>query len=258
MQPFNKSSHAPVGTAFFLVLGLAILPFSLRFAGIQLPISPKLSGATDAWQQISEVFVANKFPVVADLAENREDAGQPSNSEDTADSVRQLACNGDIEKECDTFGDISTVEAAKAVSPRRVATGRAKRVKVTKQPVASIVVAGSEIKQMALNALNALNISGEKRFELKKAKEFQLKAEILKNINIQLFNDAFPVITPAKNSTVPKNMKMTVRVKRVASAAGESTAQCKVFSAMALERRRQCDRAALINLPVVNVDNSEF
>jgi hypothetical protein len=49
-----------------------------------------------------------------------------------------------------------------------------------------------------------------------------------------------------------------VRFKKPATATGETAAQCKVFSALSLERRRQCDRASLMSVPVVNPDNSEF
>jgi len=73
MQRINKSGHSPVGTAFFLVLGLAILPFSLKFAGVQVSFNPQLSGATDAWQQISEVFAASYHTgLPADLSVNQE------------------------------------------------------------------------------------------------------------------------------------------------------------------------------------------
>lgn len=266
MQRLNKSQNAPVSTALILALGLAILPFSLRFAGIQLPINPTLSGAMDAWQQISEIFAASQNPVViSDPSVNQEeDSEQRCSAEHPADPTSQLSCYVEAKKGCDTFGDIPAAVTPKVGGTRRATTNRSKQVSASEQPVASIVIAGSEIRQMALNALNALNMTGEQRVEWAKTKQFHEKAELLKsqkselfkNIDIQ-FQNGFSGIG-SKNIAVPKNLKVTIKMKRPASASGQSTAQCKVFSALSQERRRECDRAALISFPVVNVDNSEF
>jgi len=59
MQRLNRPAHAPLGTAFFLFLGLAIVPVSLKAAGVHLSFSPSLSAAADAWNEISEVFGAS-------------------------------------------------------------------------------------------------------------------------------------------------------------------------------------------------------
>jgi hypothetical protein len=267
MQRLNKSQNAPVSTALYLVLGLAILPFSLRFAGIQLPINPSLSGAMDAWQQISEIFAASQNPVViSDPSVNQEeDSEQRCSDEHSIDPTSQLAWYVEAKKGCDTFGVISAVHTPRTINTRRATTNRSKRASAPEQPVASIVIAGSEIRQMALNALNALNITGEQRIERYKTQQFHAKAELfksrkselLKNIDIQ-FQNGFSGIAGPRNIAVPKNLKVTVKMKRPASASGQSTAQCKVFSALSQERRRECDRAALISLPVVNVDISEF
>src|SRR5438552_7079264 len=50
------SHRPPLGTAFFLFLGLAIVPISLKAAGVHVNFSPRLSAAVDAWKQVSEVF----------------------------------------------------------------------------------------------------------------------------------------------------------------------------------------------------------
>jgi hypothetical protein len=265
MQRINKSGHSPVGTAFFLVLGLAILPFSLRFAGIQVSFNPKLSGAMDAWQQISEVFAASYNPgAPADLSVNREqDTDQQKGSEECADSVSEYACNGQLEEEFDTISDISKPAAPNTTCSRRTGTPRVKRVNASTPPVASIVIAGTVMKHLALNAVNALNFVADQRIERMKTQEIQKKTDFLKNIDLkkiemELFKNGIPALTSTKNITVPKNVKVQVRFKKPASASGEATAQCKVFSALSLERRRQCDRAALISVPVVNPDSSEF
>ena len=269
MQRFNKSAHAPVGTAFLLVLGLAILPFSLRLAGIQVMINPRISGAMDAWEQVSEAFAASFHPgLSADLSVNQEQGTEQQNGpENCAEAMSQYACRGELIEESDTISDISQVEVPvdvpKAICTRRVGPTRAKRVAASAPPVASIVIAGSVMKHLALDAVNALSFTAEHRIEQRKTQESQKKSEFLKKeflekIDTELFKNGIQLTPSAKNITLPKNVKVLVRVKKPASALGQATVQCKVFSAMALERRRQCDRAALISDPVVNPDHSEF
>jgi len=260
MQRINKSGHSPVGTAFFLVLGLAILPFSLKFAGVQVSFNPQLSGATDAWQQISEVFAASYHTgLPADLSVNREQpTDRQQGSEECTDSATQSACNGQVEEEFDTISDISKPQTPNATCSTRTAKTHAKRVAASGPPVAAIVVAGTVMQHLALNAVNALNFAADQRIPRFKAREVQRKTEFLNNIEMELFKNGIPGLTSTKNVTVPKNLKVQVRFKKPATATGETAAQCKVFSALSLERRRQCDRASLMSLPVVTTDTSEF
>jgi len=260
MQRINKSGHSPVGTAFFLVLGLAILPFTLKFAGIQVSFNPQLSGATDAWQQISEVFAASYHTgLPAELSVNREQqTEQQQGSEECSDSTSQYACDGQREEEFDTISNISKPQTPNATCSSRTAKTHVKRVAASVPPVASIVVAGTVMQHLALNAVNALNFVSDQRIARLKARELEKKTEFLNNIEMELFKNGIPGLTSTKNITVPKNLKVQVRFKKPATATGETAAQCKVFSALSLERRRQCDRASLMSVPVVNPDNSEF
>jgi len=260
MQRINKSGHSPVGTAFFLVLGLAILPFSLKFAGIQVSFNPQLSGATDAWQQISEVFAASYHTgLPADLSVNREQEKdqQQQDSEECTDSASEYACNGEPDEEFDTISNSSKAVVPDTTCTKRTAKTRVKHVTASAPPVASIVVAGTLVRHLALNAVNSLNFASEQRIERLKAQEVQRKTEYLKNIEIELFKNGIPSVNFTKNTSIPKNLKVQVRFKKPATASGENTA-CKVFSSLTMERRRQCDRASLVSIPVVNVDNSEF
>ena len=54
MQRLHKSPQAGLGLTFFTFLALAIIPFSLRAAGVRVSISPRLSAAIDVWRQISD------------------------------------------------------------------------------------------------------------------------------------------------------------------------------------------------------------
>src|SRR6185295_263085 len=56
MQQTGKSTHTSVGAAFFVFLGLAVIPFSLKAVGVEESLSPRLAAATDAWRQVAEAF----------------------------------------------------------------------------------------------------------------------------------------------------------------------------------------------------------
>src|SRR5215468_6236683 len=218
MQRLNKSGHSQVGTAFFLVLGLAILPFSLRFAGIQVSFNPKLSGALDAWQQISEVFTTSyNSAVLTDVSVNQQqDTDAQKDDAECTDSPSEFACNGQIEEELDTFSNVSKLEAP-ATCLRRTAKARVKPVAASKTPVASIVVAGTVMQHLALNAVNALNFVSEHRIARLKTQEVQKKTEFLSNIEMELFKNGIPGLTTTKNITIPKNLKVQVRFKKPAA-----------------------------------------
>ena len=100
MQRLNKPAHAPAGIAFFLFLGLAIVPVSLKAAGVHLSFSPRLSAAVDAWKQISEVFGSSyqqdPVPELPALASSDSDA--PSITDHVECPHSLIACAGDAEE----------------------------------------------------------------------------------------------------------------------------------------------------------------
>jgi len=55
MQRINRPAHAPLGAIFFVVVSLAIIPVSLRVAGVG-SLSPRLAAAIDAAQQVTQIF----------------------------------------------------------------------------------------------------------------------------------------------------------------------------------------------------------
>lgn len=252
MQRLNRTTHAPVGTAFFLFLALAILPVSLRILGVQVSFSPRLSAATDAWQQITEVFGASyQTGANAGLSVVKEPESIPSMPSDGCFApTRRLACGREFEGP-NQF--ISQPSASKTASVRRVSPRISPRPSLSVKQVASFVVANSVMKVRAMEALNALKLHTTSREELLKNRD-----KILKSIEGKFSEGDLAPYVEIRNLPTSKTLKMLVRIKRPATVSPAKAAECKGFSAMALERRRQCDRATLTSMPATGPDNSEF
>ena len=247
MQRLNRSKHAPVGTAFFLFLGLAILPVSLRVAGVQVSFSPRLSAAMDAWQQIAEVFGASYRPGTGgDLSVVRDSDPDPSPPTDSSlGSPQRFACAREFEEPNGMLNEISETRAPKGAFARRASEQVARRIPLPAKQVTAVVVASSEMKFRAVEALNALKL--------------ETREELLKTIERRMFKPSLAPVIEIRNLPTSKSMRVLLRLRRPATASSERTAaECKVFSALASERRHECDRALLTSMPSTSPDNSEF
>jgi len=247
MQRFNRSAHTPVGAAFFLFLGLAILPVSLRFAGVQISFSPRLSAAMDAYEQIAEAFGASSQPnaqlsVVRDL-----DSG-PSNLNDASVCTqRELACAQPCEETTAKSTANQEPRALKASPARRISPRVALSSPLAARRTASVVVSRLENHALAIGALGASKL------------ETITREELLKSIARQV-RPSLEVLAEIWSAPIPlsRNMKVLVRTKRVAAASSAKSAERKAFTALDSARRRECDRAMLTSAVSANPDNSEF
>jgi len=249
----NRSAHAPVGTAFFLFLGLAILPVSLRVAGVQVSFSPRLSAATDAWQQIAEVFGASYNPAPSpELCVVKELDADPFNP--TEDSVSpgggESRCTHRAQQSYDTAVEVPKPRAPRAAAALRDSLDPASRRPLTASRV-SLVVAAEAIKASfekrgpAIAALGAMKL------------ETLTREHLVKSIENQAFMQSFESIGEIRSAPAPKNVRVLVRLKRAAGFSAK-TAECKVFSALASTRQRECERAMVTSTLSSTPDNSEF
>ena len=247
MQRLNRSAHAPVGAAFFLFLGLAILPISLGVAGVQVSFSPRLSAAMDAWQQIAEVFGASYQPGTAsDLSVVNASESDPSNPIDSSTGPSaEFACGREPEALTTALNDVP--RALKACA-RRVPSRVESRRSLSARRVASVIVAGIENHARVIAVLGAMKL------------ETVTREEMRKSIETQVLKPSFEAIAEIRNLPIPisKSMRLLVRTKRAAAASSAKTAECKVFSALASTRRHECERAMLTSMPATSPDNSEF
>jgi len=254
MQRLNRSAHAPVGAAFFLFLGLAILPFSLRAAGVQVSFSPRLAAAMDAWQQIAEVFDASYQPGTAsELSVVKALDDDSSTSIDGSVSPRgsEFACARKAEKWAGNVLDVSEARALKAAPALRASPKFASRRSLPPNRVA-LAVAAEAIKASFENHTPAIGVLGASKLATLK------REKLLKSIDKQVFNQTFESIGDFRSLPVSKNLRVLVRLKRAAAGSSAKTAECKEFSAMAAARRHECDRAILTGMTTASPDNSEF
>ncbi len=248
MQRLNRSTHAPIGTAFFLVLGLAILPVSLRVAGVQISFSPRLSAAMDVWQQMAEVFGASYHPSTSgDPSVVRDsEADPPTQIDNSVCSHYGFACSREPEVSKELLNEIPEACVRKASSSRRASSKAEPRTSFPAKQIASIVIATSEMKSRAVQALNALKLERETRKDL------------LKSIQERMFEQRLAPVLEIRNPPISKSMRVQFRSKRAAAASSEKSAECKAFSALASERRHECERAVLTDISSISPDNSEF
>lgn len=253
MQRLNRSAHAQVGAAFFLFLGLAILPVSLRAAGVKISFSPRLSAAMDAWQQIAEVFGASYHPAPApELSVITDPDGDPSKPiESSLRLSSEFACTQKAEEWAGTAIDSPKVRAPKSAAALRATPKSESRRSPAANRVALIVAAGAiratfEKHAPAINALGAMKL------------ETLMREQLVKSFEKQRLWQSFEPLGEIKNLPVPKSTRVQVRMKRAAAGLSAKAAECKVFSALASARRPECDRAILTGKPSASPDNSEF
>lgn len=250
MQRLNRSAHAPLGRAFLLFLGLAILPVSLRAAGLRVSFSPSLSAAIDAWQQIADVFGAGYQPAGAsNLSVRNDSAGEPLKAVDSGACRQSLfACAREIEQVSVTLQDVSNVRPAKAGYARGGCPRAASRTFAGTTPLEPNITpaatkASLEKLTRALEALSAIKLETETREEL------------LKSIEKHMVERSFEAV---KNLAIPRGLRVLVQVKRPTIPSATKPAECKVRAALASARRLELERAMLTSMPFTSPDNCEF
>jgi hypothetical protein len=250
MQRANKSPHAPLGTAFFLFLGVAIVPVSLGVAGLQTGFSPRLSGAIDAWHQITEVFGASYHPgTEAELSALNEPDSQPS--EEDACRRRELACAGQTAESIETSLVISEPVAATIKSVRAACPKTASQRSPTRLEVES-TLAGWSIQ--AQNHAHKFEALGAIKLEMR-YRDFRRKG-IEKRVSLP----GFELPDNLKMMTIPENLRTLIRVKPPVATSAGKTAACRVRSAFASERGFERARAFSVESPsnTTAPENSEL
>ena len=254
MQRLNRAAHAPVGAAFFLFLVLAILPISLGVAGVQVSFNPRLSAAMDAWQQIAEVFGASYQPGTASNLSvvNASESDSSDLIDSSTSRCTEFRCARRPEAVTTTLNDVRDPlvlkTCARSASPR-VET----RHSLAPKRVASVVVASFENQARVIGVLGAMKLDTVTREEMQKSIETQV-------LKPSFVAPSFVAMAEIRNLPLPisKSMRLLVRMRRAAAASSAKTAECKVFSALASSRSRECERAMLTGMSVTSPDNSEF
>ena len=251
MQRINRSAHAPVGTAVFLFLGLAILPVSLKATGVQISFSPRLSAAAEAWQQVAEVFGASFHPAPeSQLSVVREPELVPEIEQTGSLAVTESVC-----KRASSDSTAPQIEGSGARNTK--ANPRAQSAKMSLRRSVSMNHLLTTVATEEVNTSFGKNPSMFGALEaLKVAKLKQVKLPI--NIDQPLFNFSFDPVVELKRKPGTRNVSVLVRLNKAVAGMSSKAAERKVFSAMATARRRECDRASLSGSTLAIPDHSEF
>lgn len=247
MRRLNRSTSAPIGTAFFLFVGLAIIPVSLKAAGLQLGFTPRLSAAIEIWSQVAEVFGPN-YGVAsgAELAAliTSDVTPSPAASDDRC-PLQQYACDREVEEASPASQEVTMASTQAAKAPRTTCKlasrtyARAKVVETGFMPAEISVNIGAGPR--------GFHEFGDRRAEATMRREVLNKLE--KIINHRDFDQ-----TSINPLPLPKSFRMLLRLKQpaVSSVTG---AECKARAAM--EAAGRFERASLKSTPA-DADNCDL
>lgn len=243
MQRLNKPAQAPLGTVFFLFVSLAIIPVSLRAAGLQMGLSPRLSAAIDIWRQIAQSFGPNYEPGSgSELAALISSESAPSKAaESEACPLRQYACDREVEDSSQTLAEIPAAFIPAAAAHRTLCSRTAPRVQPKPRRLDSDVVAmefssNTEASERTIKALSAHRA------------EAALRVEVLKILEKCAVSGRPDLNDSVRNLGIPKSFRMLVRFKQPA-AVSVTGAQCKVRTALAPAGMLKLERASLNSTP---------
>lgn len=253
MQLLHRPAHAPLGTAFFLFVSLAIVPVSLRAAGVQVSFSPRLSAAVDAWKQIAEVFGSSSQPgSESDLAALTTSDGEPfSASGESACSRRESACITAAEESVSALPQLpetTSKDTYKRASCTRtvVRPSRASKQEIELPRVAFVDFAASVEK-----SARALEAQGD--VTLEKA----TREEMLKSLGTLVVRQRFDTRMQVKNRYWPKSFRVLFQSKATAPTAARA-AECKVRAVLSCAKWLQPERASLVSVPTAPDNTCEF
>jgi len=250
MQRLNKPAHAPLGTAFLLFVSLAIIPVSLKAAGLQVGFSPRLSAAIDIWRQIAQSFGPNYEPgsgsELAVLISSESAESAPSTAaESEACPLRQYASDREVEDSVQTLAEIP-VAFVPAAAAQRILCSRALRVQPKPRRLDSDVVA-MELSSKEFSSNTEAGARAIKALSAYRAEE-ALRVEVLKILEKCAVSGRPDLSDSVKNPGIPKSFRMLVRFKQPA-AVSVTGAQCKVRTVLAPAGMFKLERASLNNSP---------
>lgn len=251
MQRLNKPAHAPLGTAFFLFVSLAIIPISLKAAGLQVGFSPRLSAAIDIWRQVAEVFGPNyDAGTGSELAALITSGGEPANvAGDEACPLREYACDREVAQEYRPLLEITAPLAPTANTPLAAGIKLAPRTQSKPKQVESDVAA-AEIRVNVEHAARVLHaLSADKA-------EAALRIELLKGFEKCMIPPSLDPSGAIKGLPIPKSFRMLIRLRQSAAPSVIGAVESKVRTALAPVGRLKLELASL-NTPAA-ADNCDL
>jgi hypothetical protein len=254
MQQNGKSTHTSVGAAFFLFLGLAVIPFSLKAVGLEESLSPRLAAATDAWRQVAEAFGGGFQPgVPADLAavnypdsEFSNPAAEPSLSAEPG-CAHQTACEREIEAPATValnIRDANSQTAGIAKAACRKSSERACPL-ASQSPLAMHADAiRAALLATPIEALRSLQVDSAIEKEWVTVLERRMRRGEIRSLS------------EMKRMQIPHELRVVLQMK--SPVASRKAAECKVRTAMASTMGLDLQRTRLTSEPLAGPDNCEL
>jgi hypothetical protein len=241
MRRLNRSTNTPLGTAFFLFVSLAIIPVSLKAAGLKLGFSPRLSAAIDIWTEITETFGSNYGAAggsqLAELIVPAENSQSAARNEPCP--LRERACARQIEESSTeveqpspisrTMPAATTINTAKASRPGCRLTVRSH----TESKPVTVSAAPAEITFHVDTDVRSYRALSDRRVEA------TMRRDVLTRLDRIINQHGFeqPAIAPT-----PKSFRMHFRFRQTAMSS-LTGAECK--ARMALDAALRVERASL-------------
>lgn len=248
----RTSRTAQVGAAFFLCLGLAVVPVSLRVAGVSMTLSPRLAAAIDVWGEIADAFRGGyQQATQSELAAVKNPEDEHTN--EAAETVCRAAssCVNDAVVPANTPPAVSVAHAKDAVPARPRCAKAARRQSIdhtlAREGMAEIAIHSPAIeaafKDHATSILGTINVEATQK---------EWMNVVQKSLR---FRDRESKMR-MRSLGIPQNLKVLIQLKT--PAASKQPAECKVRAAMAAAKRFESERAGLLREHSINLDTGEF
>jgi len=253
MQRTSKTAH--VGAAFFLCLSLAVVPVSLRVAGVQLTLSPRLAAAVEVWGQISEAFGGGyQMTTPSELAAVETPDDQPSNAAEVSSDRADFDCAGETGAAPLVSQPPKEVPCQVARIARRACPKTGERESIARSAVdtntgelavhAGAIAAAFSARANTLENLHSIKLDTAVQKEWLSALEKQFRVRRVESKR------------KIKDLNISEGLKVLIQMK--SPVASNRAAECKVRAAMASVRRIELQRAGLVIDQSANPDNCEF
>lgn len=265
MQQTGKSTHTSVGAAFFVFLGLAVIPFSLKAVGVEESLSPRLAAATDAWRQVAEAFGGGFQPgapaelaavnyAESELSKPIEEAiysGDRGCEHETA-CISQTGCDREAACENET-----ACEREMDALPKEPANNRDANLRKVDRARTICRKSNELARPLASRGQLAMHVDAIEAALLAKPVEalrfLPLDPAIEKQwgnvLETHMRRGDFQMLSEVKRRQMEKELRVVVKMK--SPAASRKAAECKVRTAMASAMR-------LISEPIAAPDNCEL
>jgi hypothetical protein len=242
MRRLNKSKNAPIGTAFLLFMSVAIIPVSLKAAGLRFGFNPRLSAAIDIWTQVAEVFGSNSVASsgfeLASVIVPDDSTSEPSTSNATSDDPKLPERHACWNEPAGSW-ELSTADTA--VPAQSIAISRTV-CKLASRNRAKSKSLEARDAQTEFSMDFATGVQGFRALNVEKV-ESAIPAEVLNRLS-RIANAHRHNQQSIDSLPIPKSVRVLIRLKQAATSS-VTGAECKARAALDTPMKARLERALL-------------